>query len=216
MGIIAKEQEFLGGLHNNIKYPGEHQHIIEKSKLADSFEGNKDLTNLQELVNQSLESGAKTENELVADLRAIDDLKEIHVQLDKAIEVHQIKSSFDKIIEEKDKAESAKEAINAIKKEQKFLANLGDNIKYPEEHKELLIKSEIAKKHQEERIVDKLALTTEEIVSSEIKNEEELLKELKNASDIQTTHRKFNKDIEEYHINSTVTEFKRKNKQLKQ
>jgi hypothetical protein len=155
-----------------------------------------------------LENQVKTEDELLDKLKQTTDLKASYTELDKHIEVHTINTTLRGFTEERQTAKTPNEVINIISKEQEFLVSLHNNIKYPDEHQDLLAKSEIAKKLKEEKMIDKLGGVTKEIISSGIKNEKTLMKELKNTSDIQVTYQKLDKDIEAHNINVNLMKIK--------
>jgi Ti-type conjugative transfer relaxase TraA len=205
---IEKEQDYLASLDSNLNHYSWDEKLIEKVKLASDQKGSKCFEALKTATYQSLESQVKTEYELLDKLKQTTDLKASYTELDKHIEVHNINTTLRGFMEEKQTAKTPDEVINIISKEQEFLVSLRDNIKYPDEHQDLLAKSEIAKKLQEEKMIDKLGGATKEIISSGIKNEKTLMKELKNTSDIQVTYQKLDKDIEAHNINVNLMKIK--------
>ena len=70
LAVISKEQEFLSGLHNNIKYP---EHISEE--MSDAIEAaynqkeDNSLKDLKDIANQALDAGVITQEALVANLQ---------------------------------------------------------------------------------------------------------------------------------------------------
>ena len=182
---IEKEQDYLASLDGNLNHYSWDEKLVEKVKLASDQKDNKYFEALKTATYQSLESQVKTDDELLDKLKQTTDLKASYIELDKHIEVHNINTTLRGFTEERQTAKTPDEVMNIITKEQKFLVSLRDNIKYPDEHQSLLAKSEIAKKLQEEKMIDKLGGVTKEIISSGIKNEKTLMKELKNTSDIQ-------------------------------
>ncbi|MDP5021089.1 MAG: DUF6371 domain-containing protein, partial [Rickettsiaceae bacterium] len=86
LSVIGKEQEFLSGLHSNIKYHDYDTTLLAKCELAHKQKEENTLDSLKDIAHQSLASGATNENELVSDLRQVTDLKEAHTKLDKDIE----------------------------------------------------------------------------------------------------------------------------------
>lgn len=205
---IEKEQDYLASLDGNLNHYSWDENLVEKVKLASEQKDNKYFEALKTATYQSLESQVKTEDELLDKLKQTTDLKASYTELDKHIEVHNINTTLRGFTEEKQTAKTPDEVINIISKEQEFLVSLRDNIKYPDEHQDLLAKSEIAKKLQEEKMIDKLGGATKEIISSGIKNEKTLMKELKNTSDIQVTYQKFDKTIEAHNINVNLMKIK--------
>ena len=205
---IEKEQDYLASLYGNLNHYSWDEKLVEKVKLASDQKHNKCFEALKTATYQSLENQVKTEDELLDKLKHTTDLKASYTELDKHIEVHNINTTLRGFTEERQTAKTPDEVINIISKEQEFLVSLRDNIKYPDEHQDLLAKSEIAKKLKEEKTIDKLGDATKEIISSGIKNEKTLMKELKNASDIQVTYQKLDKDIEAHNINVNLMKIK--------
>ena len=80
LAVIGKEQEFLSGLHNNIKYP---EHISEE--MSDAIEtaynqkADNSLKDLKDIANHALNTGAKTEIDLLKDLQQVTDLKASYI-----------------------------------------------------------------------------------------------------------------------------------------
>ncbi len=205
---IEKEQDYLASLEGNLNHYSWDEKLLEKVKLAADQKHNKCFEALKTATYQSLESQVKTEDELLDKLKQTTDLKASYTELDKHIEVHTINTTLRGFTEERQTAKTPDEVINIISKEQEFLVSLHNNIKYPDEHQDLLAKSEIAKTLQEEKMIDKLGGATKEIISSGIKNEKTLMKELKNTSDIQVTYQKFDKTIEAHNINVSLMKIK--------
>jgi Ti-type conjugative transfer relaxase TraA len=205
---IEKEQDYLASLEGNLNHYSWDEKLVEKAKLASDQKDNKYFEALKTATYQSLESQVKTEDELLDKVKQTTDLKASYTELDKHIEVNNINTTLRGFTEERQTAKTPDEVINIISKEQEFLVSLRDNIKYPDEHQDLLAKSEIAKKLKEEKMIDKLGGVTKEIISSGIKNEKTLMKELKNTSDIQVTYQKFDKNIEAHNINVNLMNIK--------
>ena len=207
LSIITKEQDFLSGLHGNIKYPEEHTDIQEKCEFAHKQTGEKVLHDLKDIANQSLASGAKSEKELVSDLQQVTDLKAAHTKLDKDMEVHHINSTLDGLEQEKKEAKKPNEILNIISKEQEFLSNLHNNIKYPEEHTDIQEKCELAHNQKEDNSLGALNNIANQVLSAGVKTQEKLVSDLQQVTDLKAASKKIGIDIENNQIKETIATF---------
>jgi hypothetical protein len=204
LNVIGKEQEFLSELHNNIKYPEQHAYIIEKCELAHGQKHDNHLGELKEIANQALVSGAKTKNELISDLQQVTDLKETHTKLDKDVERHRISGTLDGFKEEKQGAKSSDKVLSAIAKEQEFLSGLHNNIKYPEQHDNIIEKCELAHGQKQDNHLGSLKEIVNQALISGAKNEKGLVSDLQQGANLKELYTKIDKDIETHGINSTL------------
>jgi hypothetical protein len=90
IAIIAKEQSFLADLHEVMKYPNEQKHILESIDLAYAQKSDQVVNKLDTLVGRALTSGAKTQDEIVSELKNTENLKNTCINLDKELEVHNV------------------------------------------------------------------------------------------------------------------------------
>ena len=109
------------------------------------------------LAKTALSTGAKTTESLVKEFQHTTDLKEMHKKLDQDIETHHINSNLEAIEKEKHEAKTPQEAIDTIKKEQKFLAQLHGTLKYPEHHGQAFALSiQNAMKNEHDNVIGQL------------------------------------------------------------
>ena len=106
LSIIGKEQEFLSGLHNNIKYPEYHADIPDKCEIAYNQKEDNSLKDLKDIANQALNTGAKTEINLLKDLRQVTNLKAGSKTIGIDIENHEVSKTIDSFEITKDKKET--------------------------------------------------------------------------------------------------------------
>ena len=201
LSIITREQEFLSGLHGNIKYPEEHQALLAKCEIAHEQKESNSLDNLKEIAKLSLISGAKTKEKLVSDLQQVTDLKAAHVKLDKDMESHHINSNLNKLSKEKQAATNTKEAINAITKEQQFLKGLHGNIKYPEHHdKQLMNSISTANAIHKGGALDDLNRAAEIIGGTKFTRDNSITDIIKNCNDPVDAHKTLIKEYQDHFL----------------
>jgi hypothetical protein len=112
---------------------------------------------LESITKTALSTGAKTTESLVKELWQTTDLKITHKKLDQDIEAHHINSTLASIEKEKRVVKTPDHAIDLLKKEQKFLAWLYGNLKYPEHHNQsLLVSIQNAMKNEQNNVIGQL------------------------------------------------------------
>ena len=90
------------------------------------------FADLKYIANQALESGAKTKEELVSYLQNTTNAKEAIKSIDIDIENHQINKTIDTFKEEKNNTKDPIDTFNVLTKEQLYLTQLEEKLKYPE------------------------------------------------------------------------------------
>jgi Ti-type conjugative transfer relaxase TraA len=207
LSIIGKEQEFLSGLYGNIKYPEQHIDIVDKCELAHKQKEDNSLGDLKNISNQALQSGAKTKEELISDLQQVTDLKEAHIKLDKDVESHHISNTLDGFKEEKQEVKTSDEVLSIIGKEQEFLSGLHGNIKYPEQHIDIVDKCELAHKQKEDNSLGDLKNISNQALQSGAKTDYWLIVDLGRSTDLQAIGEKIAGDTENYQIKEAINSF---------
>ncbi|MDP4708634.1 MAG: hypothetical protein NWS20_01325, partial [Rickettsiaceae bacterium] len=202
---IEKEQNKLADQHGKIEYLAFEKELLDKCELAHTQREDHSLGDLKYIANRALDTGAKTKEELLADLQQVTDLKEAHIKLDTDIEVHHINSTLDNSAIQKQEAKAPEEILSIITKEQEFLSGLHDNIKYPAVHNlALLDKCKLAHKQKEDNVLHDLKAVAYQSLASGAKSENELVSDLQRVTDLKEAHTNLDKDIEAHHINSTL------------
>ena len=131
------------------------------------------------------------------------------------LETKNINFALTAIQKEKDEAKDLNQVMNAIKKEQTTLADLHSNMIYSRHDKELLAKCERAIEQRADGDLTKLQIIAKESLLTGAKTEESLLKELEQMTDLKETHKKLDRGIEVYHVNSTLANFKKEKQEAK-
>jgi len=134
IAIIAKEQSFLADLHEVMKYPNEQKHILESMELAYAQKSDQLVNKLDTLVGRALTSGAKTQDEIVSELKSAENLKNTCINLDKELEVHNVQVNLSDFKQQKFESKLPEEIMNILSKEQSFLAELKANLRYRDVH----------------------------------------------------------------------------------
>jgi hypothetical protein len=144
------------------------------------------------------------------------DLKNIYVNLDSLIEVHEIKTNLNNFAVAKLEAKLPEELIAIFTKEQKYLAELNDIIKYPDQHsKDLLDRVEGARKGQQNNIISILGKTAEDAIKTGFKDSSTITEELKNAPDLNSAYFNLDSGLENHRVQTTLNNFSIQKEQAK-
>jgi len=201
---IKKEQNMLADLHGNIQYFTHDKELMEKVFLAYTQRANKDFEQLEVLAKQSLKTGLETPNTLLEKLRCTTDLETTYKTLDKAIEGHRINNQFAKFNKQINECEKPDKLLEAIAEKQAFLVKLDQNIKYPEQHEELLELSKSAKELESKQIPKKLNELVKQSLS--LYSEKSVISALKNATNLEDTCQKLEIAIHSRNIDKHLLE----------
>jgi hypothetical protein len=212
---LEKEQDTLANMCGNIKKLDFDKELLAKSELAHEQRQNGDLAKLKAIAETALTTGAKSEGILVKELQQTTDLKEMHKKLDQDIEAHHVNSTLEAIEKEKQEAKTSDHVINALKKEQEFLAQLRGNLKYPERDLNITTRAKVAYELKQDGWHDKLESIAKTAISTGAKIEEPLIKELQQTTDLKEMHKKLDQDIEAHHINSTLASIEKEKRVVK-
>lgn len=212
LSIITKEQDFLSGLHVNIKYPEEHnQALLDKCEFAHKQTGEKVLHDLKDIANQSLVSGAKSEKELVSDLQQITDLKAVSKKIDIAIKTNDINEAIKRFDTETVKAKSLDLLMENLEKKQVYLSNIYTKLKDPENMDQAIV--DILKKNQQSHAInniEKLKSLSRRLMSFEHKTENDVFNDLKGTNDLKSACEKIGGKVEGNLIKKNIYVFNNK------
>ena len=128
--------------------------------------------------------------------------KTIYKQLD--ININNTLDSFNK---EKWCAQTAEEVLKVIDKEQKFLGNLHNNIKYPDQHLNILDKCKLAHDQIENNTISDLANAVEQSLDVKVKTEDAIIDDLRHVTDLQKCCQKIDVEIQNHQIITNLTHF---------
>jgi len=217
MNILSKEQSFLAELKANLRYRDVHPYslldLVHKACVVK--EGNI-IPLLQNAVAHTIEIGLKDRDIIVCELKDTTDLKSTYINLDKTLEAHHVKSILDKFAVAKLEAKSPEELITILTKEQRYLAELNDTIKYPDQHsKDLLDRVAEARLGQQNNIISILGKTVEDAIETGFKNKSTITYELKNAPDLNSAYFNLDRELENHRVQTTLNNFTRQKEQAK-
>ena len=208
---IEKEQNHLADQHNNIRYPEHYIDIADRCEIAHNQRQEGDLQRLKEVANHALESGAKTQDSLLEDLRDASNIKDAHIKIDKENEAHHINNTLRGFADVKDKATDPQIFINIMGKEYKFLSGLHGNIKYSENKYEIADECKFAhdQQHELDYNLAKLSEIAVYALKSGAKTEQSLIADLRNVSDLKDAYATVDKGNEAHHIRSMIGGFEK-------
>jgi hypothetical protein len=130
--------------------------------------------------------------------------------------VHEIKTNLNNFAVAKLEAKLPEELIAIFTKEQKYLAELNDIIKYPDQHsKDLLDRVEGACKGQQNNIIPILGKTVEDIIKTGFKDSSTVAVELKNAPDLNSAYFNLDSELENHRVQTTLNNFSIQKEQAK-
>jgi len=204
---IEKEQHQLADQHGKIKYLDFETKLLAKCEVAHHQREDNSFGDLKEIANKALDQGVKTEIDLLKDLQQVTDLKASHISLDKDIEVHHINKTLDSFEQKKQEAKTPNEILVVISKEQDFLSNLHNNIKYPEQDSSIVEKCKLANSQKEDNSFRDLKNITNQALEAGVKTEIELIKDLQNTSNLKEGIIGIGSDIENYQIKEAMVIF---------
>ena len=201
LSIIEEEQDFLSSQHNNIQYPESNIEVTEKIELAYSQKKDNRFEKLKEISSRALVSGVKTEEELVADLQQVTDLKSAHTQLDKDIEAHSINKQLSKQKEETNSARMISDALGAMHKQQQYLSGLEGNLRHANHSEELTKAINAASRSESSNHIEELTDLTRYLHKNKILDSTELGKYFRSDRDVMELHKDFSKICHDHDTN---------------
>ena len=208
IAIIAKEQSFLADLHEVMKYPNEQKHILESMELAYAQKSDQLVNKLDTLVGRALRSGAKTQDEIVSELKSAENLKNTCINLDKELEVHNVQVNLSNFKQQKFESKLPEEIMNILSKEQNFLAELKANLRYRDVHPysllDLVHKACVVK---DGNIIPLLQNAVAHTIEIGLKDRDIIVCELKDTNDLKSTYINLDKALEVHHVKSTLDKF---------
>ena len=210
------EQEFLVGLDGNLKYSTHDNKLQSAITRAHTEQKEGVIDRLEKIIDRSIDIGIITNARLVYTLQKTVDLKNIHVNLDSAIEVHEVKMNLNNFTLEIVEAKLPEELIAIFTKEQKYLAELNNIIKYPDQHsKDLLDRVTEARLGQQNNVISILGKTVEDAIETGFKNKSTIAYELKNAPDLNSAYFNLDRELENHRIQVHLNNFTRQKEQAK-
>ena len=208
IAIIAKEQSFLADLHEVMKYPNEQKHILESMDLAYAQKSDQLVNKLDTLIGRALTSGAKTQDEIVSELKSAENLKNTCINLDKELEVHNVQVNLSNFKQQKFESKLPEEIMNILSKEQNFLAELKANLRYRDVHPysllDLVHKACVVK---DGNIIPLLQNAVAHTIEIGLKDRDIIVCELKYTNDLKSTYINLDKALEVHHMKSTLDKF---------
>jgi Ti-type conjugative transfer relaxase TraA len=202
------EQEFLVGLDGNLKYSSHDNKLQAAITRAHTEQKEGVIDRLEKIIDRSIDIGIITNARLIYTLQKTVDLKNIYVNLDSLIEVHEIKTNLNNFAVAKLEAKLPEELIAIFTKEQKYLAELNDIIKYPDQHsKDLLDRVEGACKGHQNNIISILGKTAEDAIKTGFKDSSTIIEELKNAPDLNSAYFNLDSGLENHRVQTTLNNF---------
>jgi hypothetical protein len=210
------EQEFLIGLDGNLKYS------IFDSKLqtaiARAYNEQKEevLDKLEKVIDPAITVGISTNDRAIRVLQSTPDLKSAYVSLDKALEVHQIQTNLNNFAAGKLEAKLPEELITIFTQEKRYLAELNDTIKYPDQHPQALL-NRVAEAYtgQQDNIISVLRKTMDDSIETGFKDRSTIVEELKNASDLKSAYINLDKGLENHRVQTNLNNFSSQREQAK-
>ena len=208
IAIIAKEQDFLSSLHDNIKYPNEQKDIREAIELAYAQKSGQIVKKLNESVERALERGIKTSDEIVSKLKNSGDLKSTYINLEKALEAGHVQTNISNFAQEKLEAKLPEEIISVLSKEKSFLAELKGNLQYRDIHEySLLDRIDKACEIKDGNVIALLQKAVASSVENGLKDKYVIVCELQKATDLKSAYLNLDKELEAHNIKSTLDKF---------
>ena len=208
--VVAKEQQLFAYLKENHKHAMMH-YAFKDYKVCEAanvlYEEPTLLQDTQKIIVESQKEGSMIDSEIIRTLKSSINIKDIYTVLDKKLENHYIRMNLESFETAKIEANSPQEIIAIIAKEQDFLSGLHDNIKYPDEQKDMREAIELAYTQKSDQIVKKLNESVERVLTSGIKTSDEIVSELKNSGDLKSTYINLEKALEVRHIQTNLSNF---------
>jgi Ti-type conjugative transfer relaxase TraA len=211
-GIVRAEQELLKATYKSLKSSATFQ---EYGKSYSLLESGKKALELPEMLDKLFKlsdfiktNSMATTHEICRDLSSSNNLDSLINKAESTIERHYVYNIPEELAKERQQAVSIKSVFEGISKEQDALADLHGNIKIFDFDKQLIAKCELAKLQRDNNDLDALKYIVHQSLENGAKTKDELLKNLKQVTDLKVAHTQLDKDIEVHHINSTLEELK--------
>ena len=213
LSAIKVEQDLLADLDGNTKYYNFDKELMAKVSLAHTQRENKDFDKLESIAKHALENGAETPDTLLKKLQVTGDLEVTYKILDQSIEATQINSQLAKLNKQINTCEKPPELLQTIADKQAFLVTLEQNVKYPEQHAELLELSKIAKELELKQVPAKLTGLVQQSLS--YYSEKSVVRLLKKATNLEKTCDKLEASIHERRIDKHIQKLDKQKQEAK-
>jgi len=204
LDIITKEQNFLSGLHGNLKYKEEQQNLLPIINAAQDFRQDNMMHFLRKAVEYSLDHQLKTGEEIVGTLQQTTSLRSTYIALDRSCVDHHIVLFRDT----KTQATSLDALFEVISKEQEFLTDLHKDLKYHGHDENLLTTIATAHLNPEDNILSKLRELTKDIINSGIMSDAVIYERLQNSTDLKSTYIDLDKAARQHYVDTNLNIFK--------
>lgn len=208
------EQEFLISLDGNLKYSAfdsKLQTAISKAQdeLKEGVVGK-----LEKVIERSIDAGISTSDKAMRILQSTLDLKSTYVQLDQALEAYEIRTTLNNFAAGKLEAKSPEELIAIFSKEQKYLSELKDTIKYPDQHPQSLL-DRVADIGRQDNMLAALQKTVYATIVAGFKDRLLVTEELRGAGNLKSAYVSLDKELESRLIARDLNDFSNKKAQAK-
>ena len=210
------EQGFLVGLDGNLKYSTFDSKLQTAIAKARNEQKEEVIDRLEKVIDLSINVGISTNDGAIRVLQSTPDIKSAYVSLDKALEVHEIQTNLNNFAAGKLEAKLPEELITIFTEEQKYLAELKDNIKYPDRHsKNLLNQVTEARLGQQDNIISALRKTVDDSIETGFKDGSTIVEELKNTENLKATYVNLDRELENHRVQTNLNNFTRQKEQAK-
>ena len=210
------EQGFLVGLDGNLKYSTFDSKLQTAIAKARNEQKEEVIDRLEKVIDLSINVGISTNDGAIRVLQSTPDIKSAYFSLDKALEVHEIQTNLNNFAAGKLEAKLPEELITIFTEEQKYLAELKDNIKYPGQHsKNLLNQVTEARLGQQDNIISVLRKTVDDSIETGFKDGSTIVEELKNTENLKATYVNLDRELENHRVQTNLNNFTRQKEQAK-
>jgi hypothetical protein len=210
------EQEFLISLDGNLKYSAFDSKLQTAINKAQDELKEEVVGKLEKVIERSIDARISTSDKAMRMLQGTPDLKSTYVQLDQALESHEIQTTMGTFAAGKLAAKSPEELIAVFSKEQKYLSGLKDTIKYLDLHPQsLLDRVADADMGRQNNIIPALQKTVDATIEAGFKDRLLVTEELKNACDLKSAYVSLDKELESRLIARDLNDFSNKKAQAK-
>ncbi|WP_417905230.1 hypothetical protein [Candidatus Tisiphia endosymbiont of Micropterix aruncella] len=208
--VLGQRQEFLSRLHEKLKYTDHDQNLLNSIKQANTQQKDNIVYQLHKVVQQALNTGDKTKDEIFEELRTTPDIAATHENIDRACEAYHIKSNLEMFNKDRDKAKTPQEMLKVLGQKQEFLSSLHGNLKYSDYQPSLFNSIDQAYQQQKDNVMDDLHKATMHAIENKVIPSQELTRFLQETKDPQVTQKELRRVCEDHYgayINSNLQKF---------
>ena len=210
------EQEFLIGLERKLKYSTFDSKLQNAIVKAHNEQKGEVIDKLEKVIDRSINVGISTNDTVLQELRKTTDLRSAYINLDKASEENEIQTNLNNFAAGKLEAKLPEELIIVFTEEQKYLAELNDTIKYPDQHSQsLLDRVAEARAGQQDNIISFLRKAVDDSIETGVKDRSTIIEELKNTEDLKSAYINLDRGLESHRIQVNLNNFSNQKEQAK-